>query len=103
VDTRQKGILILAAAWPLLCACTPHDQAQVPDRANEMPSLVRAGELDVTAFAGRNDPTLGIERHPIVRSTTHTTESTIDLQRVIDGRPYIDFRVTTRTRESLRR
>ena len=105
MDTLQRRILAIAAAAsaPLVWACTPHEQARVPARAVEMPMLVRAGQLDVSAFAGRNDPTLGIERHPIVRSTVQTSESTVDRQRVIDGRPFTDYRVTTRTRESLRR
>jgi hypothetical protein len=106
--TRSPSLAATAAAPVLtlsllLSACAPHDSGQVPQRAPEMPSLVRAGTLDPAAFGGRNDPTLGLDRHPIIRTPVQASETTVDRQRVIDGRSYQDFRVTNRTRESLRR
>jgi hypothetical protein len=92
--------LLLTALTP---SCAPHGDGRIPPRAPDMPSLVRAGTLDLAAFGGRNDPTLGLDRHPIVRTPVEATETTVDRQRVIDGRSYQDFRVTNRTRDALRR
>ncbi len=94
----QAG-LVAAAAQGLLAGCT----ARVPTRHPSAETLVRSGELDVSANGGRRDALLGRNRSPVVRSVTGSTEYTYDRQRVIDGRPYADFRVTTRTRSALER
>lgn len=95
----SKGLSMGFVGLALLSGCS----ARVPTRVCEMPALVRTGDLDTDGFGGRNDGRLGLERDPIVRTAVQSTEYTFDRQRVIDGRPYSDFRVTTRTREMLRR
>lgn len=86
-----------------LAACSSPDSARVPVRNPECASLVRVGELDTSGFDERNDARLGLDRAPIARSTVRSTAYTFDRQRVIDGRPYSDYRVTTRTASSLQR
>jgi hypothetical protein len=100
VASAAASVLLLTL---LVQSCAPREEGRVPHRAPEMPSLVRAGTLDLSAFGGRNDPTLGLDRHPIIRAPVEATETTVDRQRVIDGRTYQDFRVTNRTRDVLRR
>ncbi len=95
---------ILTAGLTALCllpigGCT----TEVPVRMRDLPSLVRTGELDGSGNAGRNDARLGTDRDPIVRATVQSTEYTYDRQRIIDGRPSNEFRVTTRTRGLLQR
>jgi len=87
----------------VLAACSADDGCRVPIRNPECAGLVRTGDLDLSGFAGRNDAQLGLDRAPIARSTVRSTAYTFDRQRVIDGRPYSDYRVTTRNVESLQR
>lgn len=79
--------------------------ASVPTRSAEMPSLVRAGSLTTPStdpgFA-RNDPGLGRDRNPLVRTDVRSAEIAYDRQQIVNGVPYSDYRVTTRTRGSLR-
>lgn len=93
------AILSLGAPALWLFGCS----AAVPTRLPAMPCLVRTGELQTGEGFSRNDPRLGLDRDPVVRATVRSTEQTFDRQRVIDGRPYSDYRVTTRNVESLRR
>ena len=101
MPTRKTCIALLCLCAPALwlCGCS----SAVPTRLPEMPSLVRAGDLDAGVGSARNDGRLGTDRDPVVRATVRSTEYTFDRQRVIDGRPYSDYRVTTRNVESLRR
>ena len=96
----KKSIAILSLCAPALWlwGCS----ASVPQRAPAMPCLVRAGELDLDAGAARNDDRLGLGREQVVRRTLNSTSATFDRQRIIDGRPFNDYRLTTRTVESLR-
>lgn len=94
-----KTCILLAAAIAATAGCS----SRVPSRHAPADSLVRAGELDTSPYSGRRDAGLGLDRAPLVRPTTASTEFTFDRQRVIDGRPYSDFRVTTRTRSALER
>lgn len=99
MDIRKTSIAVLSicapALWLLGCSST------VPQRAPEMPGLVRAGELDLDTGSGRNDDRLGLGRGQVVRQTIRSTSATFDRQRIIDGRPFNDYRLTTRTIESL--
>lgn len=87
----------------LLAACSAGGDLRVPARLPECAGLVRTGELELDGNSGRNDARLGLDRAPIARSTVRSTSYTFDRQRVIDGRPYSDYRVTTRNVESLQR
>jgi len=99
VDIRKTSIAILSicapALWLLGCSST------VPQRAPEMPGLVRSGDLDLDTGAARNDDRLGLARGQVLRQTIRSTSATFDRQRIIDGRPFSDYRLTTRTIESL--
>lgn len=99
LKTRIVTAGLAALALLPIAGCT----SEVPLRQRAMPALVRTGDLDTTGDAGRNDTRLGSDRDPIVRATTQSTEYTFDRQRIIDGRPSSEFRVTTRTREMLQR
>lgn len=100
MDIRKTSIAVLSicapALWLLGCGST-----MVPRRAPEMAGLVRAGDLDLETGAARNDDRLGLGRGQIVRQTIRSTSATFDRQRIIDGRPFNDYRLTTRTIESL--
>lgn len=99
MDIRKTSIALLSmcapALWLLGCGST------VPMRAPAMPSLVRAGELDIETGAARNDGRLGLGREQVVRRTVQSASATFDRQRIIDGRPFNDYRLTTRTIESV--
>lgn len=99
LKTRIVTAGLAALALLPITGCT----SEIPLRQRAMPALVRTGDLDTTGDAGRNDTRLGSDRDPIVRATTQSTEYTFDRQRIIDGRPSSEFRVTTRTREMLQR
>lgn len=104
VKMRIPATVALAAAQGLgLSALLAGCAGQVPARHAPAEALVRTGELDTSAYDGRRDELLGRNRSPVVRSVTGSTEYTYDRQRVIDGRPYADYRVTTRTRSALER
>ena len=96
----KKSIAILSlcapALWLLGCSAT------VPKRAVPMDSLVRSGELDLGTAADRNDDRLGLGRTQLNRTIIRATAASFDRQRVIDGRPFNDYRLSTRTVESLR-
>lgn len=96
---RKTSIALLSMCAPALwlwgCSAT------VPQRAPAMPSLVRAGDLDLDTGASRNDGRLGLGREQVVRRTIWSTSATFDRQRIIDGRPFNDYRLTTRTVESV--
>lgn len=100
MDIRKTSIAVLSlcapAVWLLGCSSTI-----VPRRAPEMAALVRAGDLDLETGAARNDDRLGLGRGQVVRQTIRSTSATFDRQRIIDGRPFNDYRLTTRTIESL--
>ena len=96
----KKSIAILSlcapALWLFGCAGT------VPKRALPMDSLVRSGELDPATATDRNDDRLGLGRTQLTRTVIRATAASFDRQRVIDGRPFNDYRLSTRTVESLR-
>jgi hypothetical protein len=96
----KKSIAILSlcapALWLFGCAGT------VPKRALPMDSLVRSGELDLATATDRNDDRLGLGRTQLTRTVIRATAASFDRQRVIDGRPFNDYRLSTRTVESLR-
>ena len=96
----KKSIAILSLCAPALwlSGCS----ATVPKRAVPMDSLVRSGELDLGIAASRNDDRLGLGRTQLNRTIIRATAASFDRQRVIDGRPFNDYRLSTRTVESLR-
>jgi hypothetical protein len=103
VDNLKIRLPALLAVLVVSLSATTGCSMRVPTRHAAIDGLVRSGGLDPEAFNGRSDALLGADRSPIVRSIAASTESTLDRQRVIDGRPYADFRVTTRTRSALDR
>ena len=96
----KKSIAILSlcapAFWLFGCSAT------VPTRALPMDSLVRSGELDLGTAADRNNDRLGLGRTQLNRTVIRATAASFDRQRVVDGRPFNDYRLSTRTVESLR-
>ncbi len=91
-NLAAAAIGILGSTLSLGCAT-----ASIPTRHTPCAVLVRSGELDRGAFATRNDARLGQDRDPVIRETILSTRYAVDRQRVINGQPYVDFRVTTRT------
>lgn len=103
MDIRKtRNFAILACSSALLTAAVGCS-SRVPVRHAPVDRLVRSGEFDGSDFVGRRDATLGADRAAFVRTVTGSSESTFDRQRIIDGRPYADFRVTTRTRSAIAR
>lgn len=96
----KKSIAILSlcapAFWLFGCSAT------VPTRALPMDSLVRSGELDLGTASDRNNDRLGLGRTQLNRTVIRATAASFDRQRVVDGRPFNDYRLSTRTVESLR-
>ncbi|MFM1803835.1 MAG: hypothetical protein RL136_714 [Planctomycetota bacterium] len=97
-QSKSRITLALGLTVATLLGCS----ARIPERMRPMPGLVRAGELDTSHFAGRNDPTLHIDARPMFRATPRATQEIRDRQWISSGRPYSDFRVTTTSRESRR-
>lgn len=98
ISKKSIAILSLCAPALWLSGCS----ATVPKRAVPMDSLVRSGELDLGIAAGRNDDRLGLGRTQLNRTIIRATAASFDRQRVVDGRPFNDYRLSTRTVESLR-
>jgi len=108
VNTPKTRIQILGLpvvgllAVALLAGCSSSKPtAFVPTRNDPNPALVLSGDFDGSEFAGRDDARLGLNREVTVRTPIVSNAWTYDRQRIIDGRPYVDFRVTTRTFERL--
>ena len=93
------AIMSICAPALWLWGCAP----TVPRRLPAMPSLVLMGELDPSVGFDRNDGALGLDRDPVSRSTIGSVAATLDRQWITNGRPYSDYRFTTRTAERLRR
>ncbi len=106
MDNLKIGIKVLGrssvfatscSVCALLAACTTAPQVCVPTRNAPHPSLVRLAADDNNGFdAGRNDAILGADREPIVRIIDGSTTYTYDRQQIFNGRPWDNFRVTTR-------
>jgi len=91
--------IVCCSACILTAACTTAPQTCVPPRATLHASLVRFATDDGDALdTSRNDAILGANREPIVRVIDGSTTFTYDRQQIFNGRPWDNFRVTTRAR-----